>query len=177
MGELRDRWRSGIRAAEGAWDSHKLGKYEKPDSAYPDLPGDLTDICNEELVRLLVVLRGWSNYVGEQMVYWRMRRDAVRSEVKAIRGRMMEELRSEIKGADERWKAMESNPDVVDASTEELKVSYVYENLEFRYDQLSKMHGTVSRALSMREAELEALKSQYGDGPGYRQRDPHEMDD
>ena len=158
---IKKRINDSVERAFGTWESKGFAEFYKPQDKFPELPQNLSDLPNTELVNLLVTTRSWASFVGEQMLVTKVIRDARQAQHKAIRAKVIYEIKDSAPAdskkrmsTDERKTICEANEDVIDSDCRAREAEHVYDMLQFRYELLSKIHGTVSRAISIREAEI-----------------------
>jgi len=172
---IRERKKASTDMAFRLWEGKGHPDASHPEDIFPYIPINLSDLPNEELVRLMVVYRGWDSFISERMVEAKMIGNQRTSEAKAVRSRVLQELTKDIRGVAERKDVLAANPDVMSAEEHAEAARYVYERFETKHKILIKDMAVLSRVVEFRRPAQEGrgATDDYPTTPG---PDPYSRD-
>jgi hypothetical protein len=131
------------------------------DNGDPTLPEDLTGLDNVSIGKLFTFFTNWANYVQSLVTSAECARDVISAKLKTLKTALTVTYQEADPSLSDRRAAnkVTLDPRFVGAETSYMKAFALAKTLNSRFEQLKRSEKVISRELTRRQQELEALVS------------------
>ena len=152
--EIKKRKKDAVDRTFKEWENRGFPTFSQPDSDYPQLPENLTDLPNAEIERRIVVFRLWDSYVSEQYVDARLLYDFRVDLLKSVEAKLIDELSGTVGDSlEKRRSAVRADSDYMAAQEDMRRGKFICDKLEAHHKQLSRDYSALSRIIEIRRLE------------------------